>query len=172
MARDLIRTPALHHQHRPGAGIGHTVAAQWRDSRRGRAYRGGTCLSVSLCIHTTPVLSIPRRYTCPSSVPLWLRSAVSCATPLHPSLLRLSFPIIILPPDAPVQGIYLSTDYGVAWSFCSAAPAWRRSALGHKLRAVLVCQVDMELASRAGSADRGAAAATRWEVPEGLELRL
>ena len=132
----------------------------------------GTCLSVSLCIHTTPVLSIPRRYTCPSSVPLWLRSAVSCATPLHPSLLRLSFPIIILPPDAPVQGIYLSTDYGVAWSFCSAAPAWRRSALGHKLRAVLVCQVDMELASRAGSADRGAAAATRWEVPEGLELRL
>ena len=131
---------------------------------------GPVCLCPSVF---TLRLSCPSRGDTLAHRPfLWLRSAVSCATPLHPSLLRLSFPIIILPPDAPVQGIYLSTDYGVAWSFCSAAPAWRRSALGHKLRAVLVCQVDMELASRAGSADRGAAAATRWEVPEGLELRL
>ncbi|GAX78520.1 hypothetical protein CEUSTIGMA_g5960.t1 [Chlamydomonas eustigma] len=45
------------------------------------------------------------------------------------------------------QGIYMSTDYGVAFSFCNPASAWKESMLGCKLRAVLVCEVESDQAT-------------------------
>eukprot|EP00955_Chlamydomonas_euryale_P089824 364496-Chlamydomonas_euryale.AAC.8 len=58
------------------------------------------------------------------------------------------------------DGVYLSTRYDVAFSFATPAPGWARSALGWKLRAVLVCQVDADASEATaaaladGSADR------------------
>ncbi|GIM16797.1 hypothetical protein Vretimale_19388 [Volvox reticuliferus] len=41
-------------------------------------------------------------------------------------------------------GIYLSTRYDTALSFCEPYATWHRSRFGTKQRALLVCEVDME----------------------------
>ncbi|EFJ41185.1 hypothetical protein VOLCADRAFT_107792 [Volvox carteri f. nagariensis] len=41
-------------------------------------------------------------------------------------------------------GIYLSTNYDTAFSFCQPCDSWPRSRFGSKLRALLVCEVDRD----------------------------
>ncbi|GLC47231.1 hypothetical protein PLESTB_001308000 [Pleodorina starrii] len=41
-------------------------------------------------------------------------------------------------------GIYLSTNYDTAFSFCQPCASWPRSRFGTKLRALLVCEVDLD----------------------------
>ncbi|PNH06576.1 Poly [ADP-ribose] polymerase 6 [Tetrabaena socialis] len=41
-------------------------------------------------------------------------------------------------------GIYLSTNYDTAFSFCQPCPSWPRSRYGTKLRVLLVCEVDLD----------------------------
>eukprot|EP00798_Chlamydomonas_sp_ICE-L_P020605 gene20605-27404_t len=45
------------------------------------------------------------------------------------------------------SGIYMATDYSVSLTFCQSAIGWRGSTVGHKLRCLLVCLVDRDLAS-------------------------
>ncbi len=54
------------------------------------------------------------------------------------------------------DGIYMSTDLGLSSTFCQHALGWRSSALGHKLRCLLVCEVDEELASEERPPDQDA----------------
>jgi poly[ADP-ribose] polymerase 16 len=46
------------------------------------------------------------------------------------------------------SGAYLSTDLGTAFSFSAPASAWAGSALGARLRCVLVCQVCQQLSPK------------------------
>ncbi len=46
------------------------------------------------------------------------------------------------------SGIYLSTSYDTAFSFCEPRAAWARSRFGTKLRVLLVCEVDLDRATR------------------------
>eukprot|EP00775_Hariotina_reticulata_P010291 gene10291-10450_t len=44
------------------------------------------------------------------------------------------------------SGIYLSTDFDVAYAFSKGAEAWQSSCIGRQLRCVLLCDVDPEAA--------------------------
>ncbi|KXZ46253.1 hypothetical protein GPECTOR_45g123 [Gonium pectorale] len=56
------------------------------------------------------------------------------------------------------DGIYLSTNYDTAFSFCQPCPSWPRSRYGTKLRVLLVCEVDLDRSSAERGADAAAAA--------------
>ncbi|PNW70909.1 hypothetical protein CHLRE_17g738550v5 [Chlamydomonas reinhardtii] len=56
-------------------------------------------------------------------------------------------------------GIYLSTNYDTAFSFCQPCPSWPLSRFGTKLRVLLVCEVDLDLVRQERGAEAEAAAA-------------
>ncbi|KAG2426743.1 hypothetical protein HXX76_012800 [Chlamydomonas incerta] len=56
-------------------------------------------------------------------------------------------------------GIYLSTNYDTAFSFCQPCPSWPLSRFGTKLRVLLVCEVDLDLVRQERGAEAAAAAA-------------
>ncbi|GIM16796.1 hypothetical protein Vretimale_19388, partial [Volvox reticuliferus] len=58
-------------------------------------------------------------------------------------------------------GIYLSTRYDTALSFCEPYATWHRSRFGTKQRALLVCEVDMEKCKHVEEAGSGDA-----QIPE------
>lgn len=70
---------------------------------------------------------------------------------LHLGLLNLSGTRLERTGAAFGSGIYLSTELTVAFEFSKAAPAWGQSAIGARLRCVLVVAVDAE-AARAAAA--------------------
>jgi poly[ADP-ribose] polymerase 16 len=48
-------------------------------------------------------------------------------------------------------GIYLSTDFNVAYSFSKSQQGWAGSSIGRHLRCVLLCEVDAEVAQQGQS---------------------
>lgn len=57
-------------------------------------------------------------------------------------------------------GVYLSSDFNVAYSFCKAREAWANSCIGKHLRCVLLCQVDRSAAVEGRGTD--VAGSNRW----------
>jgi poly[ADP-ribose] polymerase 16 len=54
-------------------------------------------------------------------------------------------------------GIYLSTDFSVAYSFSKAQQGWAGSSIGRHLRCVLLCQVAKEVAQQDNSQSNSSA---------------
>ncbi|KAG2489460.1 hypothetical protein HYH03_012096 [Edaphochlamys debaryana] len=54
------------------------------------------------------------------------------------------------------SGVYLSTVYSTAFSFCQPSASWPRSRFGSKLRVMLVCEVDLDRACTEGAPGAGA----------------
>ncbi|KAF5836454.1 hypothetical protein DUNSADRAFT_5901 [Dunaliella salina] len=50
------------------------------------------------------------------------------------------------------DGIYLSTRHSVAYSFSRPSDSWKKSALGTRMRCLLVCEVDMDKIDEASAA--------------------
>jgi poly[ADP-ribose] polymerase 16 len=48
-------------------------------------------------------------------------------------------------------GIYLSTDFNVAYSFSKSQQGWAGSSIGRHLRCVLLCEVDRQVAQQGQS---------------------
>ncbi|GFR47774.1 hypothetical protein Agub_g9542 [Astrephomene gubernaculifera] len=57
-------------------------------------------------------------------------------------------------------GIYLSTNYDTAFSFCQPCISWPLSRFGSKLRALLVCEVDLDRVDHTPSQSLPSATAT------------
>ncbi|KAG2454270.1 hypothetical protein HYH02_001302 [Chlamydomonas schloesseri] len=68
------------------------------------------------------------------------------------------------------SGIYLSTNYDTAFSFCQPCPSWPLSRFGTKLRVLLVCEVDLDLVRQERGAEAAAAAAaSSGAAPQGAD---
>lgn len=65
---------------------------------------------------------------------------------LHHGLLNMSGTRMQRVGAAFGEGIYLTPEYSVAFAFAQGSKAWEGSALGVRLRCLLLCSVDRELA--------------------------
>ena len=75
---------------------------------------------------------------------------------LHTGLLNLSGTKLERTGAAFGQGIYLSTELTVAYSFCEPADVrWPGCSLGRRLRCLLLCGVEREHAQQSGTGDAG-----------------
>ncbi len=75
----------------------------------------------------------------------------ACSSPsAHPP------PLLAAPPCAGSafgKGIYFSSELAVAYAFCQPAEGWAGSALGRRLRCLLVCSIEREAIQSSHNSD-------------------